>query len=45
LLRRCDRIALAPALLKIFVGLAPVDISRLAHVQVDGIVLAFAFVV
>jgi putative ABC transport system permease protein len=38
-------IALAPALLKIFVGLAPVDISRLAHVQVDGIVLAFAFVV
>jgi predicted permease len=38
-------IALALALLKIFVGLAPVDIPRLAHVQVDGIVLAFAFLV
>lgn len=38
-------IALALALLKIFVGLAPVDIPRLAHVQVDGIVLAFAFIV
>jgi putative ABC transport system permease protein len=37
--------ALALALLKIFVGLAPVDIPRLAHVQVDGIVLAFAFLV
>src|SRR5580692_758178 len=38
-------IALALALLKIFVGLAPGDIPRLAHAHVDGIVLAFAFLV
>jgi predicted permease len=38
-------ILLALAMLKIFVKLAPVDIPRLAHVQIDGIVLAFAFLV
>jgi putative ABC transport system permease protein len=38
-------IALALAMLKTFVGLAPVDVPRLAHVQIDGIVLEFAFLV
>jgi putative ABC transport system permease protein len=38
-------IALALALLKAFLGLAPVDIPRLAHVQIDGLALAFAFLV
>jgi putative ABC transport system permease protein len=38
-------IALAFVALKTFQGLAPVDIPRLAHVQIDGIVLVFAFLV
>jgi predicted permease len=38
-------IALALALLKAFLELAPVDIPGLAHVQIDGPVLAFAFLV
>jgi putative ABC transport system permease protein len=38
-------IALALALLRLFLGLAPVDIPRLAHVLIDRSVLAFAFLV
>src|ERR1700687_196960 len=36
-------IALAFVVLKTFQGLAPVDIPRLTHVQIDGIVLAVGF--
>ncbi len=38
-------VGLAMVLLKTFVGLAPMDLPRLAHVRIDGIVLAFAFLV
>ena len=37
--------ALAFVLLKTVVGVAPVDVPRLAHVRIDGVVLAFAFFV
>jgi putative ABC transport system permease protein len=38
-------IGLAFVLLRTFLGLAPVDLPRLSHVRIDGIVLAFAFLV
>jgi putative ABC transport system permease protein len=38
-------VGLALVLLKTFLGLAPVDLPRLTHVRIDGIVLAFAFLV
>jgi predicted permease len=38
-------VGLAFVLLKTFLGLAPVDLPRLAHVRIDWIVLAFAFLV
>jgi len=38
-------IALAFVLLKTVLGLAPADLPRVAHVQIDGIVLVFAFLV
>jgi putative ABC transport system permease protein len=38
-------ICLAFVLLKTFLGVAPVDLPRLTHVRIDGIVLAFAFLV
>jgi putative ABC transport system permease protein len=38
-------VGLAFVLLQTFLGLAPVDLPRLSHVRIDGIVLAFAFLV
>jgi ABC-type antimicrobial peptide transport system permease subunit len=38
-------VSLAFVLLQTFLGLAPVDLPRLSHVRIDGIVLAFAFLV
>ena len=38
-------VALAFVWLKTFLGLAPVDLPRLTDVRIDGIVLAFAFLV
>jgi putative ABC transport system permease protein len=38
-------VGLAFLLLKTFLALAPVDLPRLTHVRIDGIALAFAFLV
>jgi len=38
-------IALAFVFLKAFLGLTPVDLPRLTHVRIDGVVLGFAFLV
>jgi putative ABC transport system permease protein len=38
-------VGLAFVLLKTFLGVAPADLPRVTHVRIDGIVLAFAFLV